>query len=153
MRFLFYDKIIHIEKGQRIHGVKNVSLTESFFVGHFEKQPIVPAGIIIEAIAQVAGWLINYTYDFRVSAIMSLIEGARSYGNVSPGSQLMLEAELTATRDDGSTASGRALLDNETIMDVERILFVHYTPPNEAFIEGEKERFQYMSGGYPVSGE
>ena len=149
MRFLFYDKIIEIDKGKRIQAVKDVALNESFFTGHFPKKAIMPATLIIEAVAQVAGWLINYSYDFQVSAILSIIEGAKSYKNVSPGVQLLVEAELTATREEGSEACGRALINDMVIMSLERIVFVHYIPHDEEYIQGERERFKYMGGGYP----
>ena len=78
MRFLFYDKILEIEKGKRAVGIKNVALAENFFIGHFEKKAIMPGAVVIEAVAQVAGWLINYSHDFKVSAIMSLMEGVKA---------------------------------------------------------------------------
>ena len=149
MRFLLYDKIIEIDKLNRVRAIKDVALNESFFTGHFPKKAIMPATLIIEALAQVAGWLINYSYDFQVSAFLSIIEGAKFYKTVGPGVQLLLEAEITATREEGSEACGRAFIKDVVIMSLERILFVHYIPNDEEFIEGEKERFKYMSAGYP----
>jgi 3-hydroxyacyl-[acyl-carrier-protein] dehydratase len=148
MRFLFYDRILEIDKGKRILGVKDVALSENFFIGHFPKVAIMPPPLVIEAVAQVAGWLINYTHEFRVSAIMSLVEGVTNYRYVNPGIQLFLEAEILAAREDGSEACGRAMINGEMVMNVERILFIHYLPPDEAFVQGERERFRYMSGGY-----
>ena len=56
MRFLYYDRIVRIEPGRRIVGVKAFALSEEFLRGHFSREPLVPAPILLEAMAQVLGW-------------------------------------------------------------------------------------------------
>lgn len=146
MRFLFCDKVTRIDKGKRILGIKNVGMSERFLADHFHREAIMPSTLIIEAVAQVAGWLIIYSYDFRLSVIMSRMEGVKVYRDVSPGTQLVLEADLVATDEDGSVACGRALIEREVVLNVERILFGHYVPPHEEFIRAEKKMFRYLSG-------
>jgi len=151
MRFLFYDTISLLEKGNRIVGVKNAALNEDFLTGHFQKTAIFPGPLLIEAVAQVAGWLVNATMDFKVSALMSLVEGVRFVKDVRPGDKIILEAELLNLQDGASEASGNAKVDNEIVMTVNRILFYHYQSPDEQFIQDEKERFNYFSGGFRLN--
>ncbi|MGH7845810.1 MAG: hypothetical protein ACREQW_11650, partial [Candidatus Binatia bacterium] len=75
MRFLFLDRITKIEKGKSIEGIKAFALTEEFHRKHFSKIPLVPGVVFIESMAQVLGWLINYSHDFKLLAIMSLLDG------------------------------------------------------------------------------
>ena len=69
MRFLFYDSVISIEKGKSIVGVKAFPLSEEFYGAHFRKSALVPGVILIEAMAQLLGWLIIYSHDFKISSI------------------------------------------------------------------------------------
>jgi 3-hydroxyacyl-[acyl-carrier-protein] dehydratase len=72
---LFYDKVAELEKGRFIVGSKAFALSEGFHERHFSKVPCVPGVILIEAMAQLLGWLISYSYDFKVFGIMSVLEG------------------------------------------------------------------------------
>ena len=75
MRFLFYDRVTRIEKGVRIEGVKSFALSEEYLRGHYPRRAVVPAGICIETMAQLLGWGVMHAHDFRLAAIMSLVEG------------------------------------------------------------------------------
>src|SRR4030067_3081914 len=97
MRFLYYDKITHIEKGKSVIGVKAFSLSEEFFRGHFKKVALVPGVIFIEAMAQLLGWLIIYTHDFNLSAIMSLIEDVQISSHLRPGFIADIHGEIIST--------------------------------------------------------
>src|SRR3989304_4059879 len=97
MRFLFYDRVTRIEKGKRIVGVKSLSSSEAFMEKHFTKIALIPGTLLIEAMAQLLGWLVTYSHDFRYMAIMSLIGGARLPPGLTPGGQLAVEGQLVAT--------------------------------------------------------
>ena len=97
MRFLFYDRVTTIVKGKSISGVKSFALSEEFHRGHFTKEAIVPGVIYIEAMAQLLGWLIIYTHDFKLSAIMSLVEGVEFHSRLRPGFKAEIQAKITTT--------------------------------------------------------
>ena len=71
MRFLFFDQIREMVRGERVVGVKTFPLSEAYLNAHFNRAPIVPGSILIEAMAQITGWLVIYTYDFKISCVIS----------------------------------------------------------------------------------
>lgn len=100
--FLLVDRVLEIEKGERIVGLKNVSVNEPFFVGHFPPKPIMPGVLIIEAMAQVSGILGFYTNDRKPSdGVTHYLAGCnkvRFKRPVVPGDQLRLESVLLADK-------------------------------------------------------
>lgn len=100
--FLLVDKIIDVEKGETAVGIKNVTINEPFFPGHFPQKPVMPGVLILEAMAQTAGVL---AIDFlgedakgKVVYFMS-IDGAKFRKPVVPGDQLHMK--VTKTRQKG----------------------------------------------------
>ena len=99
--FLMVDRIIELEQGKRCVGIKNVTINEPFFQGHFPQHPVMPGVMIIEALAQVAGIMAYMASDEetkkKVSYFLS-IDNARFRKPVFPGDQLRLEIETTMQR-------------------------------------------------------
>ena len=99
--FLMVDRIIELEQGKRCVGIKNVTINEPFFQGHFPQHPVMPGVLIIEALAQVAGIMAYEASDEatkkKVSYFLS-IDNARFRKPVFPGDQLRLEIETTMQR-------------------------------------------------------
>lgn len=97
--FLLVDRVLEVEKRKRIVAIKNVSINEPFFVGHFPHYPVMPGVLIIEALAQAAAILTFITLetlpDENTMSYFAGIDGARFKKPVMPGDQLRLEAELT----------------------------------------------------------
>jgi beta-hydroxyacyl-ACP dehydratase FabZ len=94
--FLLVDRIISLELGQRVVGVKNVSINEPFFQGHFPGRPIMPGVLIIEAMAQVGGILalLSTPENLGNPAIFLMgVDKVRFRQPVVPGDQLRLEVE------------------------------------------------------------
>ncbi|HEX3927581.1 MAG TPA: UDP-3-O-acyl-N-acetylglucosamine deacetylase, partial [Gemmatimonadales bacterium] len=98
--FLFVDRIVEIEPGVRIAGIKNVTINEPFFQGHFPGHPIMPGVLIVEAMAQVGGMLLMDSFDqpeLKVVYFMA-IDGVRFRRPVLPGDQIRFELEMIQFR-------------------------------------------------------
>ena len=107
--FLLVDRVLECHPGERIKAVKNVSINEPFFEGHFPGYPVMPGVLIIEALAQVSVILVYRTLgkmpDGKSLIFFAGIDDARFKRQVVPGDQLMLEAtELRLVRGVGKFA-------------------------------------------------
>ena len=98
--FLLIDRVIDLTRKQRIVALKNVTINEPFFAGHFPNMPIMPGVLIVEAIAQAGGALLLTEVEDRADKIMVFtgIERARFRRPVVPGDQLRIEVEVKAWR-------------------------------------------------------
>lgn len=143
MRFLYYDRVTEIEKGKTIKGVKAFSLSEEFLRGHYNKIAIVPGVIFIEAMAQLLGWLIIYSHDFKLSAIMSLIEDVKIPSNMRPGFKADIHAEIISTSSRDSLGKAQVYVDGDLVASMNRIIYSHFHKINPKEL---KERFRYYSG-------
>jgi len=95
--FLLVDRIVEWEPGRRIVGLKNVTINEPFFVGHFPGHPIMPGVLIVEALAQAAGIIaLKALGGEKKLAYFAGIDNCRFRRPVLPGDQLLLEATITA---------------------------------------------------------
>lgn len=101
--FLLIDRVIEIERRQRIVALKNVTITEPFFQGHFPNIPIMPGVLIVEAIAQAGGALLLTEVEDRSDKLIMFtgIERAKFRRPVVPGDQLRIAVELKAWREAG----------------------------------------------------
>ena len=95
---LLVDRVLEIEKGKRIKAIKNVTINEDFFNGHFPHRPVMPGVLMLEALAQTAALLsfetMGETPDDNTVYYFAGIDGARFKRPVEPGDQLVLEVEL-----------------------------------------------------------
>jgi len=96
--FLLVDRVLACEAGRYIHALKNVTVNEPFFPGHFPHRPVMPGGMIIEALAQTSGILAFITADVVPDSdtrfYFVAIDNARFRKPVEPGDQLMLKVSL-----------------------------------------------------------
>ncbi|MDQ0218479.1 3-hydroxyacyl-ACP dehydratase FabZ [Peribacillus cavernae] len=106
--FLLVDKIIEVEDGKKAVGIKNVTVNEPFFNGHFPDYPVMPGVLIVEALAQVGAvaMLKQEEYKGRL-AFFAGIDNCRFKRQVKPGDQLRLEVEIVRMR--GSVGKGKAM--------------------------------------------
>lgn len=99
--FLLIDRVLEIENGKRILALKNVTINEHFFVGHFPHHPVMPGVLILEAMAQAAAILSFKTMDTQAKPgevyYFVGIDKARFKKPVLPGDQLMIEVEISRT--------------------------------------------------------
>jgi 3-hydroxyacyl-[acyl-carrier-protein] dehydratase len=95
---LLVDRVLEVEKGKRIKAIKNVTINEDFFNGHFPHRPVMPGVLMLEALAQTAALLsfetLGETPDENTVYYFAGIDGARFKRPVEPGDQLILEVEL-----------------------------------------------------------
>jgi len=120
--FLLVDRIIEMEPGKRIVGIKNVTYNEPFFPGHFPGHPIMPGVLIVEAMAQTAGILVfnSLPQEQHEPQIYFLgIDNVRFRKPVIPGDQLHLELEITKHRQSIWGFKGKALVDGKLVAEAE----------------------------------
>ena len=100
--FLLVDRVVSIEKGKSIRALKNVTINEPFFVGHFPHRPVMPGVLILEAMAQAAALLSfdaqGVTPDDKTVYYFAGIDGARFKRPVEPGDQLVMDVTLERAR-------------------------------------------------------
>ncbi len=113
--FLLVDRIIELEPEKRIVGLKNVTINEQFFQGHFPGAPVMPGVLIIESMAQVGGVLILRDMPDREKKLIyfSGIEDARFRRPVVPGDQLRIEMEMLSRRNNFGKMKGRSTVDGK----------------------------------------
>jgi 3-hydroxyacyl-[acyl-carrier-protein] dehydratase len=96
--FLLVDRVLELEKGKRIKALKNVTINEPFFTGHFPHRPVMPGVLMLEAMAQAAALLAfdmqGVTPDDKTVYYFAGIDGARFKRPVEPGDQLIMEVTL-----------------------------------------------------------
>lgn len=119
--FLMVDRIVELEPGKRIVGIKNVSINEPFFPGHFPGHPVMPGVLLVEAMAQVAGILV-YRSDESVTGKVTYftgIDNARFRKPVMPGDQVRFEVETTGNKRGIWFFSAKALVDGKVVTEAE----------------------------------
>ena len=121
--FLLVDRVLEIEKGKRIVALKNVSINEPFFGGHFPHRPVMPGVLMIEALAQAAALLafetMGTTPDDNTVYYFVGIDGARFKRPVEPGDQLTLDVTLDRLRSGIFKFKARALVGAELAVEAE----------------------------------
>ncbi len=120
--FLLIDRVIEVERGQRLSALKNVSMNEPFFQGHFPGQPVMPGVLILEAMAQATGLLaFSDMGDGHESKLYMLvgIDKSRFRGQVVPGDQLRLNIALKRSMRGIGIFECEALVDGEVVAEAE----------------------------------
>jgi len=113
--FLMVDAIEEIDRVKRIVGIKNVTINEAYFQGHFPDRPVMPGVLIVEAMAQTGGLLLLMEFPDRQNKLIYFvaIDGARFRRPVVPGEQLKIEMKVLTWRGDFCKLDGKATVNGE----------------------------------------
>ncbi len=120
--FLFIDRITSIEYGKRATGIKNVTINDYFFKGHFPGRPVMPGVIIVEAMAQVGAVMLLSSEEYRGKlAFFMSIDNVKFRKPVVPGDQLVLEVETVKVKSKVGQVRGKALVDGKVVAEADFI--------------------------------
>ena len=113
--FLMVDAILEVERLKRIVGIKNVSINEYYFQGHFPGKPVMPGVLILEAVAQTGGLLLLLDVPDRENKLLYFVavDGARFRRPVVPGDQLRIEVNVLTWRGDFCKLEGKATVNGQ----------------------------------------
>ncbi|MCB9772482.1 MAG: bifunctional UDP-3-O-[3-hydroxymyristoyl] N-acetylglucosamine deacetylase/3-hydroxyacyl-ACP dehydratase [Candidatus Omnitrophica bacterium] len=127
--FLFLDRIVHLDRGKKVIGIKNVTINDNFFEGHFPTRPIMPGVLMVEALAQAAGILMltNQDHHGKVALFMA-VDKVKFRKLVVPGEQLHLEVEMVRDRSRTAQLKGVARVGDEIAVEAEMMF---------SFIDGQ----------------
>lgn len=115
--FLLVDRIVEMVPGKRVVGLKNVTINEPFFAGHFPQAPVMPGVLILEAIAQVGAVMVLQDLPDRVNKLLYFvaIESAKFRRPVVPGDQLRIEVTVQSMRAKFGKMRGEASVDGKLV--------------------------------------
>ncbi|MCP4050675.1 MAG: acyl-ACP--UDP-N-acetylglucosamine O-acyltransferase [bacterium] len=127
--FLLIDKVIEVEDKKRIVAIKNVTINEPFFQGHFPQQPIMPGVLTLEAMAQAGGvlFLKDPEYNGRMP-FFAAIEKAKFRKPVIPGDQLRFEVETTKIKGPFIKMNGKALVNGKVVSEADLVFTLTERP-------------------------
>ncbi len=143
MRFLLFDRVTRFEPGNRIEGVKSLSISEEYLRGHFDRRALVPSSLIIEAMVQLLGWLAIHRHDYTLMVVLSVLEDVEVVPEIGPGRTLTLFGELRGTNPKGSIGHAWAEVDGVEVARIGRVLYGHLPHPEPDVL---RKRFAYYGG-------
>lgn len=118
--FLLVDRILELEEDKRAVGIKNVTINDQFFLGHFPQRPVMPGVLIVEAMAQVAGVLmLSKSANAGKLAYFMSMDKVKFRKTVVPGDQLRLEVEVVKLRSKTGQVRSKAIVDNQLVAEAE----------------------------------
>lgn len=152
MRFLLIDRILEYHKGKSAIGSKDITMSEDFLADHFPRFPVMPGVLQLEAISQLASWLVFVSTDFKMKGTLSELKNIKFKDFVKPGDQLIMEVTFQSMDGEGVTFDAKARVNDKikTIVNAGRLTFIaieHIEDPEEV-----REYFHYLTGEKPWGG-
>jgi 3-hydroxyacyl-[acyl-carrier-protein] dehydratase len=130
--FLLVDRVIELEKGVRIKAIKNVTINEPFFPGHFPQRPVMPGVLMLEAMAQAAAVLsfesLEQLPDEKTLYYFAGIDGARFKRPVEPGDQLVMDVTVLRAKGGIYKYAARSTVDGELAVEAELMCAMRRMP-------------------------
>jgi len=119
--FLLVDRIVELEVGKAITGIKNVTMNEPFFQGHFPAEPVMPGVLILEAMAQVGGILACLSDQAMIGKLVYFagVDKARFRRVVRPGDQVVMKLEMLKQKGKIIKMAGKAYVDDQLATEAE----------------------------------
>ncbi len=118
--FLLIDRVLELVEGKKITAVKNVTINEPFFAGHFPEKPVMPGVLIVEAMAQAGAVILLSLEQFKGKiAYFGAINNAKFRGMVTPGDTLRIEVEITKIRKSAGIGMGIAYVGDKKVAEGE----------------------------------
>ncbi len=115
MKFRMVDRIIDLQPGKSIRGMKTVSFEEYQLKSAFGGDCGLPESLVLESFFQLGNWLIMLSSDFKKMGLLVRFEDVQFKGALSPGQSMVMEVEVQRYREDGVLFDGRAMVNGETI--------------------------------------
>lgn len=124
--FLLVDRVLELKPGEKIRAIKNVTINEPFFQGHFPGKPIMPGVLIVEGMVQAGGLLLTESLpaQIRSQVCFSGIDQARFRAPVIPGDQLIYELEIAKQRSKVVKMSARAFVENNRVAEAKLMALI-----------------------------
>ncbi|SDC09591.1 MULTISPECIES: 3-hydroxyacyl-ACP dehydratase FabZ [unclassified Candidatus Frackibacter] len=123
--FLLVDRILEFKPKEKVVGLKNVTVNEEFFNGHYPEHPVMPGVLIVEAMAQVGGFVMMDSDEVKDKVpYFAGIDKARFRKPVVPGDQLIIEAEVLKLRGKIGKIATKALVDGEVVAEAKLMFAV-----------------------------
>ncbi len=127
--FLMVDKVLEIKLDERIIGIKNVTINEPYFVGHFPERPVMPGVLIVETLAQVGAilYILSLKSEGNAQIYFMGIDKFKFRKPVVPGDQLRLEVDVTHRRSRGWRMDGRAYVGDKLVAEGKLTALINIT--------------------------
>ncbi len=156
MRWIWIDKFVEFESGQRAVAIKNVTLSEEHLHDHFPGYPVMPECLIIEGMAQTAGILVGEAKQFAEKVILAKIKKCVFFNYVRPGDTMRLEANIESIAPEAASTNGKITVGDKVVAEVD-LMFSHIDQnlagkkfPEENFVF--TELFESLLRGVVISG-
>lgn len=150
MRCLLVDKIISYEKGKRITGIKNVTMSENFLQDHFPGFPVMPGMLQLEAVLQLASWLMFATTDFTRKLSLVSIKAIKFKDFIVPGDQMRLGLDIASCDDERVVCNAKIFVGDTLKTEIRQIQLSYVNVEDIEDPLKAKAHFDFITGSAPL---